>query len=186
MRFSGSTTAWLPSINTPPKPNPKSQNEFKMVSLQLVQKDRHQIWAFSVEIQLKTLYMKKPYVVQNSAPHDTGFTSKKKKTTQKLGSRVLQTHRHQSFKEHIEAKCSNLESECYKDHLPIGFIRKQKTLISHYSKNRFLGLFIHLQHGSHDLCGRASCLLEEVRGKTKKSRHGSDKFGKRQRQGSIW
>jgi hypothetical protein len=51
-----------------------------MVSLQLLQKDRHQIWAFSVEIQLKTLYMKKPYVVQNSASHDTGFTSKNKKT----------------------------------------------------------------------------------------------------------
>lgn len=92
----------------------------------------------------------------------------KTKNTQKLGSRVLQTHRHLSFKEHIEAKCKNLKSECYKDHLPTGFTRKQKTLISHYSKNRFLGLFIHLQHGSHDLCGRASSLLEEVRGKTKR------------------
>jgi len=51
-----------------------------MVSLQLLQKDRHQIWAFSVEIQLKTLYMKKPYVVKNSASHDTGFTRKNKKT----------------------------------------------------------------------------------------------------------
>ncbi len=182
MRFSGSTTAWLPSINTPPKPNPKSQNEFKMVSLQLLQKDRHQIWAFSVEIQLKTLYMKKPYVVQNSAPHDTGFRQKQK-NTQKLGSRVLQTHMHLSFKEHIEAKCSNLKSECYKDHLPTGFTRKQKTLISHYSKNRFLGISIHLQPWS---LRKSFFSAWGSEGENEKSRHGSNKFGTRQRKGSIW